>query len=321
VSVLALIEHDRGAANPVTWESIAAANEIASALGVQVEALIIGGTTGELAADASGYGATVVHVADHDFLADYGPEAWGATVAQIASDTGAEAVVATATDRGNETLAHAAARMGEGMVANVLDAEPGDPWSLTRIRWGGSLLEQSTLVGGTKLMTFAPHRREPERGSADSEMRSFTPDLDVSVTRTMIVSREVESDGMSLPTSPVVVGGGRGVGSEDGFMSLEELAGLLGGVVGCSRVATNSGWRPHSDQVGQTGTKIAPKIYIACGISGAIQHWVGAMASKKVLAINTDPEASMVAKADYSVIGDLHEVVPAITAEIRRRRG
>jgi electron transfer flavoprotein alpha subunit len=119
----------------------------------------------------------------------------------------------------------------------------------------------------------------------------------------------------------VVVSGGRGVGSPEAFAPLEELAGLLGGVVGCSRAVTNNGWRPHTDQVGQTGTRIAPEIYIACGISGAIQHWVGAMASKKILAINTDKEANMVVKADFAVLGDLHKIVPAIIAEIQRRRG
>ena len=118
-----------------------------------------------------------------------------------------------------------------------------------------------------------------------------------------------------------MVGGGRGVGSAEGFASLQELADLLGGVVGCSRAVTNNGWRNHTDQVGQTGTRIAPDIYFACGISGAIQHWVGAMASKNILAINTDPNANMVTKAGYAVIGDLHEVVPAISSEIRRRRG
>ena len=117
------------------------------------------------------------------------------------------------------------------------------------------------------------------------------------------------------------MGGGRGVGSAEAFAPLEELAAELGGVVGCSRAVTNNGWRNHTDQVGQTGTRIAPDLYMACGISGAIQHWVGAMASKKILAINTDREANMVTKADYAVIGDLHKVVPAITAEIRRRRG
>ena len=110
------------------------------------------------------------------------------------------------------------------------------------------------------------------------------------------------------------------MGSAEAFGSLEELADLLGGVVGCSRVVTNNGWRNHRDQVGQTGTRIAPTVYLACGISGAIQHWVGAMAAKHIIAVNTDPDANMVTKADYAVIGDLHEVVPAITAELRRRR-
>ena len=131
-----------------------------------------------------------------------------------------------------------------------------------------------------------------------------------SLARTVVTERVERAAGVTLATAPVVVGGGRGVGSPEGFAPLEELAGLLGGVVGCSRAVTNNGWRNHTDQVGQTGTRIAPDIYFACGISGAIQHWVGAMASKKILAINTDPEANMVTKADYAVIGDLHQVVP-----------
>jgi electron transfer flavoprotein alpha subunit len=117
-----------------------------------------------------------------------------------------------------------------------------------------------------------------------------------------------------------VVSGGRGVGSSEGFAVLEELAGLLGGAVGCSRVVTNNGWRSHRDQVGQTGTRVAPNLYVACGISGAIQHWVGMMAAKKVLAINTDPEAPMVTRSDYAVIGDLHEVLGAVVTEVKRRR-
>jgi electron transfer flavoprotein alpha subunit len=119
----------------------------------------------------------------------------------------------------------------------------------------------------------------------------------------------------------VVVSGGRGVGSAEGFSVIEELAQLLGGAVGCSRAVTSAGWRPHTDQVGQTGTKISPEIYIACGISGATQHLAGCKGAKKLLAINPDGEASIFQSADYAVIGDLHEVVPAICAEIRKARG
>jgi electron transfer flavoprotein alpha subunit len=129
------------------------------------------------------------------------------------------------------------------------------------------------------------------------------------------------SAGVSLADADVVVSGGRGVGSSEGFSVIEELAELLGAAVGCSRAVTSAGWRPHTDQVGQTGTKIAPSLYIACGISGATQHMAGCKGAKKLLAINPDREASIFASADYAVFGDLHEVVPAISAEIRRVRG
>ena len=125
---------------------------------------------------------------------------------------------------------------------------------------------------------------------------------------------------MSLTEAKVVVSGGRGVGSKEGFAMIEELAGLLGAAVGCSRAVTSAGWRPHTDQVGQTGTKIAPDLYIACGISGATQHMAGCKGAKRLLAINPDGEASIFASADYAVIGDLHAVVPAISAEIRKAR-
>ncbi|MGB8880647.1 MAG: FAD-binding protein, partial [Solirubrobacteraceae bacterium] len=132
---------------------------------------------------------------------------------------------------------------------------------------------------------------------------------------------QAEAAGVSLADADVVVSGGRGVGSAEGFVVIEELAALLGGAVGCSRAVTSAGWRPHTDQVGQTGTKVSPSLYIACGISGATQHMAGCKGAKKLLAINPDAEASIFASADYAVFGDLHEVVPAISAEIRKVRG
>ena len=127
--------------------------------------------------------------------------------------------------------------------------------------------------------------------------------------------------GVSLSDAKVVVGGGRGMGSAEAFAELDELAGLLGAAVGVSRVATSLGWRPHAQQIGQTGTRIAPDLYIACGISGAIQHIVGAKAAKRILVINTDREAPIFRRATYAVVGDVHKVVPAVSAEIRRVRG
>ena len=227
------------------------------------------------------------------------------------------------TDRGNEVLAHVAARLEMPFLANCRNIQiEGNSSSATRIQWGGSLLEDVTSNAEVQIFSVEHHSTDPQplSASGDGRIVNFEPDLDSQLTRTLVVDRVVRTHGITLTTAPVVVGGGRGVGSAEGFASLEELAEEIGGVVGCSRAVTNNGWRPHSDQVGQTGTRIAPEIYIASGISGAIQHWVGAMAAKNILAINTDPEANMVTKAGYAVLGDLHEVIPAITAELRNRR-
>ena len=193
---------------------------------------------------------------------------------------------------------------------------------MTRQRWGGSLLEEAVIHADRAIMTVAPHTVAATQTGGAATVETFAPALD----EADLVVRAIERipaavGGISLTDAKVVVSGGRGVGSEAGFGPVEELAGLLGAAVGCSRAVTISGWRSHTDQVGQTGTKIAPDLYIACGISGATQHMAGCKASKKILAINRDAEAPIMATADYAVIGDLHQVLPAISAEIRRVRG
>jgi electron transfer flavoprotein alpha subunit len=186
------------------------------------------------------------------------------------------------------------------------------------VRWGGSLLEEARLHGSPLLLTVAPHAV----AAAAQTGVEVTP-LPVVDDGAPHVREHLEasSAGVSLADAEVVVSGGRGVGSAEGFTMIEELAELLGGAVGCSRAVTMAGWRPHTDQVGQTGTKISPDIYIACGISGATQHMAGCKGAKKLMAINADGEAPIFASADYGVIGDLHEVVPAICAELRKAAG
>jgi electron transfer flavoprotein alpha subunit len=258
---------------------------------------------------------------DHPLLSDYAPEALGEALAQLVAASQPDAVLAAATDRGNEVMAHLAAILDEPLATNVTSLRPtGSDWELTRLRWGGSLFEEARLTARVKLATVAPHTCEPVTGTGTGPIEIFTPDLGDELTRTRVVERVQVSEGVTLTTAPVVVSGGRGVGSEEGFAILEELAALLGGAVGCSRVVTNNGWRSHASQVGQTGTRVAPNLYIACGISGAIQHWVGMMASKTILAINIDPESPMVTRADYAVVGDLHPILEAVVAEVKRRR-
>lgn len=317
MNILVIAEHDRGALAAATLEALTAAR----ALGT-VHVATIGASADGLAGVLADHGAAVIHQVHHDLLVDYGPEAWGDAVAQLVWTIEPDVVMACGTDRGNEVMAHVAAITDLAFVANCLEITPADgPWEIIRVRWGGSLLEHCTLSAGRKLLSIAHHAVEASPSAGDGAITTFTPELATSTARTIVRERVERAAGVTLATAPVVVGGGRGVGSPEGFAPLEELAGLLGGVVGCSRAVTNNGWRNHTDQVGQTGTRIAPDLYFACGISGAIQHWVGAMASKKILAINTDREANMVAKADYAVIGDLHQIIPAISAEIRRRRG
>jgi electron transfer flavoprotein alpha subunit len=322
-AVLVVVEHDRGALAPATAEALTAARTLADTVGLPVHALTIGADGDDLTMELGAHGAAVVHRAHDDVLSDYGPEAWGDAVAQAVRTLAPAVVLATGTDRGNEVLANAAARLDLPFAANCTElAVEADHLGLTRVRWGGSLLERATMSADVHLVTVAHHHFDPAPvpTPADPEVVDVAISIDPALARSVVVDRVEREAGVTLSTAPVVVGGGRGVGSAEAFAPLEELAEALGGVVGCSRAVTNNGWRNHTDQVGQTGTRIAPEVYFACGISGAIQHWVGAMASKHIIAVNTDPEANMVTKADYAVIGDLHDVVPAITAEIARRR-
>jgi electron transfer flavoprotein alpha subunit len=320
--LLVIVEHDNGELVEAAKEALTFGRVLAEKMDDDLEAALIGSDDAGLVAAAGEFGADTVHTCTHDLLRDYGPDAHGAVIAQMIEELKPAAVLACGSDRGNEFMAQAAARLAVPFVANCVDVTPGESWSMTRVQWGGSLLEDLALDAEVPLLTCGLHAVAAEVGGAgDGDAESFDADLDDSVTITMVKDRVVLEAGVTLPTAPVVCGGGRGVGSADGFAPLEELAALLNGRVGCSRAVTNNGWRPHSDQVGQTGTRIAPEIYIASGISGAIQHWVGAMASKHILAINTDREANMVTKADWAVIGDLHEVIPAIIEEVKARRG
>jgi electron transfer flavoprotein alpha subunit len=244
---------------------------------------------------------------------DYAPAAWAQALVEAAN--GADAIVAAGSDRGNELLAHVAAQLDQPFAANIT-AIDGD--RVTRFRWGGSLLEEARLHGSPKLLTVAPHTLA---AAEPVEVETLAVPAGADTTVHVVERVEEAGGGISLRDAKVVVSGGRGVGSAEGFGILEELARELNAAVGCSRVVTSAGWRPHTDQVGQTGTKISADLYVACGISGATQHIAGAKGAKKIMAINADPEAPILNVADYAVIGDLHEIVPAITAELRKVRG
>jgi electron transfer flavoprotein alpha subunit len=322
--VLVVAEHDRGDLTPATLEAMTIARTVALEYDAAVEALAIGDVTAAGVDRLAEFGAAALHVVTDELLTDYGPEIWADCVTKAVRSLTPSIVMATGTDRGNEIMAGVAARLDAPFAANCIEMRRVEGGvDLTRVRWGGSLLEEAHIDAEIPLVTVAHHAIEPVPVSRPTALTPSTirVEIDRSLTRSMVTGRVERAAGVTLATAPVVVGGGRGVGSAEGFGPLEELASSLGGAVGCSRAVTNNGWRNHTDQVGQTGTRIAPEVYFACGISGAIQHWVGAAASKHIIAINTDADANMVDKAGYAVIGDLHSVVPAITEEILRRRG
>jgi electron transfer flavoprotein alpha subunit len=322
MTVLCLAELDGDQVTDASVRALAFARRLADSAGEQLSVAIFSKeTAGEpTVALASRYGAADLYVVTAGER--YAPVARARALAGLIEQSGASAVIAAGTDHGAEVMAHLGVLTGLDLAANCQSASwgPAGECQLVRYRWAGSLLEDAVLDARPALLTVvtdapagseksgpAPtvHHVEPELGEAD---------LLVQATESA-----VSGSGVSLATARVVIGGGRGVGGPEGFAPLEELAELLGGALGVSRVVTSQGWRPHRQQVGQTGTKIAPELYLACGISGAIQHLAGCQAAKHVVAVNTDPEAPIIARADYAVIGDLSKVIPALVSALRER--
>jgi electron transfer flavoprotein alpha subunit len=315
--ILAFVEIDSSGATEVSRETLT----FVRGLGLDVHALVVGDGPPGLVDQLGAYGVTTVHHADGDAFTSYAAAAWAAAVVAAAGD--ATVVTAAGTPRGNEVLAHVACRLGVTMAANVVEVESVSPLSVSRQVLGGSALEEMRLEDAVAVFSVAGHACDP--AEAESHATPVVHPLDVSVPEADLRARVVRTEpgepdeSGGLKSARVVVGAGRGAGGPDGFADLLELTELLGGSLGVSRVVTSLGWRPHHEQVGQTGSRVAPDLYVACGISGAIQHWAGMSSSKTILAINTDPDAPMVTKAHYAVIGDLHEIVPAVNEELRRR--
>ena len=293
--------------------------------GRSLAAVVFGPGESVPVAELSAYGVADAYPVQSPQLTGYAPEAWARALAGLADQLSATAVVAAATDHGSEVMAHLGALTGLPVAANCASAATAAPgtFRLVRHRWAGSLLEDSVLEAPRALLTVAVDAVAPTAADAwvATSVHAWQTALGEADLRVVAVESAERSGGASLATARVVVGGGRGVGGPEGFVALEELAGLLGGVVGVSRVVTSEGWRPHKQQVGQTGTRISPELYLACGISGAIQHMAGCLSAKHIVAVNTDPDAPIISHADYAVIGDLKEVIPALVAAIRARDG
>jgi electron transfer flavoprotein alpha subunit len=329
MTVFCLVELDAGTVADASLRALTMARTLAADLGGAGPAAVVFGDGA--GAELTEYGVTDSYQVTG--IDGYAPQAWGRVLAGLAQP--GSVLMAAGTEHGNEVMAHAAAIAGLPLAANCVAVAPaeGEPTAgtatadalvaldITRQRWAGLLLEEAVLDAPAALLTVATDAA-PAVPAAAPVTLAVHP-VTASADEADLVARAAEAPagtgGASLATARVVVGGGRGVGSADGFASLEELAALLGGVVGVSRVVTSEGWRPHSMQVGQTGTKITPDLYLACGISGAIQHFAGCSGARCIIAINTDPGAPMMTRSDYTVVGDLHQVLPALIKSLRDR--
>jgi electron transfer flavoprotein alpha subunit len=336
--ILVFVEAADDGTSEVSLETVTFARTLAERIGGPVHAVIVGALPEKVVDELGGYGVAAVHHATGAAFDAFGGATWAAGVQAAAGWTGesgaadADVVLAPGTPRGMEVAAHLAARLDVPMAANVTGigaSGPGgvgpDTLRVTRQVLGGNVLEEMDLPRHRAVLTVAGHAVQAQQGEpVSATLHEFTPEVAEADLVARVVSAEIvqELDQTGALTSArVVVGAGRGAGSSNGFGEVSELAELLGGALGVSRVVTSLGWRPHHEQIGQTGSRISPDVYIPCGISGAIQHWAGCASSKTILAINTDENAPMMTKATYAVIGDMHDVVPAINAEIRRRRG
>jgi electron transfer flavoprotein alpha subunit len=314
-SVLALTESRDGALRKASHEAVAAARQLTGGLGGGVDAIAFGGSTpsgsDQLAADR-------VLVATHPDFARYSPDGFAAAVATIAKDYKAVVVVATAT--GKDLAPRVAARLGVGCATDVvaLGAEGGSV-VVTRPVYAGKVLQRAKLTGTPAVISVRPNTFEGAGGKAGSVEQIAVPQFEARVRVKEI--KAPEQAALDVSEAPVVVSGGRGLKEPANFKLLEELAEALGSTaVGASRAVVDAGWREHAAQVGQTGKTVSPSLYIAVGISGAIQHLAGMRTAKTIVAINRDKDAPIFKVADYGIVGDLFEIVPRLTEEIRKVR-
>ncbi len=312
MTVLVIAEQVDGVFRKVTFEALNAARQ----LGGEVTAAVFGSGIEGAAAELGKYGAAKILVADDAALAEYTADAYTNMAAEVIGQVNPKVVIVGATTQGKELSARLSARLDAALASDCVAMKlEGDQVVATRPMYGGKILADVALSGTPAIVALRPNIVSVEEAPSDGAIETVT--ANVGDVRAQVKSKQLETGKIDLTEAEIVVSGGRGMGSDD-YSAIEALADTLGAAVGASRSAVDEGWRSASDQVGQTGKTVSPNLYIACGISGAIQHLAGMSSSKVIVAINKDPEAPIFSKADYGIVGDLFEVVPALTEEIKK---
>jgi len=316
--VLVLVEHTDGTPKKVSFELLTAAR----ALG-EPSAVFLGapGTSAAAIESLGKYGAEKVYVAESDDIAGYLVAPKAEVLAQLVSDKGPAALLVASTAEAKEVAARVAVKTGSGFLADAVELAADG--TATQSVFGGGVIVKSKVSAGTPIITIRPNSTPPVEQAGAAAVETISVAISDGAKAAKITDHVVEAKGgrPDLAEASIVVSGGRGVGSAENFSIIEALADSLGAAVGASRAATDAGWYPHQNQVGQTGRTVSPQLYIAAGISGAIQHRAGMQTSKTIVAINKDPEAPIFELADFGLVGDLNTVVPALTEEVIKRKG
>ena len=320
-SIFTYAEHRDGALRRASLEAVSEARRLADALGggTTVESIVIGTGVGPMAATLAAHGADKVHVVEAPELAAYATEGYARVVAQVISQVKPKAVLIPYTAMGKDLAPRVAARVGAGLVSDVVKLTVKDgKLQARRPMYAGKAFATVEWTGEPAMATLRPNVFPLAAADAARKFETVTPSVDVANQRAKVVKVEATSAGKrELTESQIIVSGGRGLKGPENFKLVEELADALGAAVGASRAIVDAGWVDHHYQVGQTGKTVSPSLYIAAGISGAIQHLAGMSSSKVIVAINKDPDAPIFKAATYGLVGDIFEILPKLTAAVK----
>lgn len=314
--VWVIAEHREGAFRKVTFEAASAAKKLADELGQELTAVVLGQGMAEACKELGKYGVAKVLYADGEAFADYSTEAYTQAVASLAKENSPEIILFGASMQGKDLAGRLAAKLDVGIAVDctVLALEDGR-LKATRPMYAGKVYAEVIMKTDPQIASLRPNVFDVVETGGEAAVEEVSPESGESKVKVAEVLKEAEGK-IELTEAQVIVSGGRGMKDSDNFAILEKLASKLNAAVGASRSAVDAGWRPHTDQVGQTGKVVTPNLYIACGISGAIQHLAGMGSSKFIVAVNKDPDAPIHSKADFCVVADLFDVVPALTEEV-----
>jgi electron transfer flavoprotein alpha subunit len=313
-------EQRDGALRKVSFEIASAARKLADELGDEVCAVLVGSGVEGLAPELAKYGVDKVYVADDAIFADYTTDAYSAAVAKVVKENDASILLLGSSVQGKDLSASLAGKLATGLASDCVEVSIADGKLLAiRPMYAGKCFGEIVIDTTPQMAALRPNVFAMAENAKAGEVVKFDAGVAAGDLKTKVVETQKDTSGkVDLTEANVIVSGGRGMKGPEGYGILEDLADVLGAAVGASRAAVDAGWRPQSDQVGQTGKVVSPNLYIACGISGAIQHLAGMSSSKYIVAVNKDEEAPIFAKADYGIVDDLFKVVPEITAEAKK---